>query len=99
MLASSIVTLALALVAQAGPALKLAISGSASFAGVRTAVVNATLTNTGNEIVKILNEPNTILSKMETNTFAIYNDDGVAPKFTGKLGRSRREFDLIVTWD
>ena len=89
MLASSLVALALAVAAQAGPALKLTISGAENFSGIESAVVKATLTNTGDEVAKILNEPNTVLSKMETNTFAISNLEGVTPKFTGKIGKFR----------
>ena len=87
MRASSLIALAFALTAQAGAVIELKISGAGSFSGVRNAIVKATLTNTGDEIARILNEPNTVLSKMETHTFAIFNTEGVAPQFTGKLGK------------
>ncbi|KAH7099715.1 deuterolysin M35 metalloprotease [Auriculariales sp. MPI-PUGE-AT-0066] len=85
MLATSLVALALAVAAQAGPALKLTLSGNKSFSGVDKAVITATLTNVGDEAAKLLNEPNTVLSKMETNTFAIANVEGMTPKFVGKI--------------
>ncbi|KAG9081839.1 hypothetical protein FRC07_014400, partial [Ceratobasidium sp. 392] len=44
--------------------------------------VKATLKNTGDETLKLLNDPRTVLSKAKTNTFAISSESG-SPAFTG----------------
>jgi len=85
MLAVSVVALALSAAAAAGPALQVKLEGAPNINGVGNAIIKATLTNTGDEVAKVLNDPNTILSKMETNTFAISNFAGATPKFVGKL--------------
>ncbi|KZV80963.1 peptidyl-Lys metalloendopeptidase [Exidia glandulosa HHB12029] len=85
MLSSALVALALSVSgALAAPGLSLQLSGANSFAGVNAAVVSATLTNTGDETLKLLNHPNSILSKLPTNTFAIASAaDGKTPAFKG----------------
>lgn len=83
MLSSALVALALSAAASAAPSLSLTLGGANSFAGVSSAVVSATLTNTGDETLKLLNHPNTILSKWPTDTFAISLNDGKSPRFQG----------------
>ncbi|CAE6405943.1 unnamed protein product [Rhizoctonia solani] len=51
-------------------------SGSSSLS------VKSTLTNTGSETVKLLNDPHTVLSNAATETFIITNANG-SPDFTG----------------
>ncbi|KDN48421.1 hypothetical protein RSAG8_03013, partial [Rhizoctonia solani AG-8 WAC10335] len=50
--------------------------------GSNSLSVKSTLTNTGSEIVKLLNDPRTVLSEAETETFVITNANG-SPDFTG----------------
>lgn len=45
--------------------------------------VVATITNTGDEAIKILNDPRGPLSKLPTDTFAITDGTGAKPSFTG----------------
>lgn len=45
--------------------------------------VVATVTNTGDETLKILNDPLGPLSKLPANTFIISDTKGASPKFTG----------------
>ncbi|KZV90495.1 peptidyl-Lys metalloendopeptidase [Exidia glandulosa HHB12029] len=87
MLSSALVALALSVSgAFAAPGLSLQLSGASSFAGVNAAVVTATLTNTGDETLRLLNHPNSVLSKVPTNTFAIASStDLKTPAFTGAL--------------
>ncbi|KAH8801956.1 peptidyl-Lys metalloendopeptidase [Flagelloscypha sp. PMI_526] len=51
--------------------LSLFLSGPASLAGNRNLTVTATVKNTGHLKLKILNEPNSVLSSLPTNTFNI----------------------------
>lgn len=85
MLSSALVALALsASGALAAPGLSLHLSGANTFAGAKAAVVSATLINTGDETVKLLNHPNSVLSKLPTHTFAIAAEaDGKTPAFKG----------------
>jgi len=43
----------------------------------------ATITNTGSDTVKVLNDPRGPLSKMPTDTFRISDASGAAPSFSG----------------
>lgn len=45
--------------------------------------VVATLTNTGDETLRLLNDPLSPLSRLPANTFAISNPNGAAPAFVG----------------
>lgn len=51
--------------------------------GIENLKVVATITNTGDETLKILNDPRGPLSTIPTNTFAITDAEGVSPVFTG----------------
>jgi peptidyl-Lys metalloendopeptidase len=46
--------------------------------------VSATLSNTGDENIKLLNDPRTLLSTLPTNAFGIVHEDsGASPSFVG----------------
>ncbi|EJD37460.1 deuterolysin M35 metalloprotease [Auricularia subglabra TFB-10046 SS5] len=83
------------LTVSARTALSVSLSGAARFDGVANAVVSATVTNTGDESVKVLNAPGSVLSKGPTDVFVISSSDGKAPRFQGlftkyvpKIGKS-----------
>ncbi|KAF4611490.1 hypothetical protein D9613_004137 [Agrocybe pediades] len=67
----------------ADPSLSLKLSGPKSAAGVENLRVVATITNTGSETVKVLNDPRTLLSKRPVNKFSITDGVGRRPAFTG----------------
>lgn len=52
-------------------------------ANVENLKVVATITNTGDETLKILNDPRGPLSPLPANTFAITDANGASPNFTG----------------
>ena len=85
MIATSLVALALSSAALAGPSLSLNLGGAANFRGASAATVKATLTNTGDEVATLWNDPRTVLSKEDTDTFAISTIDGKTPEFLGKI--------------
>ncbi|CAE6432513.1 unnamed protein product [Rhizoctonia solani] len=58
------------------------IKAPSSTVDVDGLTVKATLKNTGDVTLKLLNDPRSILSKVNTNTFSISSESG-APKFTG----------------
>ncbi|CAE6487170.1 unnamed protein product [Rhizoctonia solani] len=66
----------------AAPSLVLDVAGPASIVDVDGLTVKATLKNTGDVALKLLNDPRTVLSKAKTNTFTISSASGT-PKFTG----------------
>ena len=61
---------------QPGPVL---VDGSSHLAIVTT------LTNTGDETLEILNDPETILSNLATDSFVIKNVEGTSPEFVGYM--------------
>ncbi|CAE7161413.1 unnamed protein product [Rhizoctonia solani] len=71
-----------AMAVSAAPGLLLDVAGPASVVDVNGLTVKATLKNTGDVPLKLLNDPRTILSKAGTNTFSISSASGT-PKFTG----------------
>lgn len=84
------IPLALALFAaavSAGPALSVSLTGAPSVTTRANSVVVATVTNTGDEVVKVLNHPRTMLSKLPTDIFAISSDEGNAPRFHGVFAK------------
>ncbi|KAK1215686.1 hypothetical protein PQX77_021691 [Marasmius sp. AFHP31] len=72
-----------ALSASAEPSLSLKLEAPAHVDGVHNFKVSATLHNTGDESLKLLNHPNGVLSKSATDKFKISNDAGAGPSFTG----------------
>jgi hypothetical protein len=63
---------------QPGPVL---VDGSSHLAIVTT------LTNTGDETLEILNDPETVLSNLATDSFVIKNVEGTSPEFVGDIVR------------
>ncbi|KAF5317550.1 hypothetical protein D9619_013141 [Psilocybe cf. subviscida] len=81
---SSLLALAsLAVAVSATQSLSLKVSGPAAVDGVDNLKVVATVTNSGDEILKILNDPRGPLSTRPTDTFSITDASGAKPAFTG----------------
>ncbi|KAG5654427.1 hypothetical protein H0H81_002616 [Sphagnurus paluster] len=72
-----------AVAVSAAPGLSVKVAGPSNVAGVENLKVKTTVTNTGDEILKILNDPNSPLSKLPANTFSITDAKGATPAFTG----------------
>ncbi|KAM5544051.1 hypothetical protein V8D89_002237 [Ganoderma adspersum] len=70
-------------VVAAAPGLSLNVTGSDAVHGVENFKVVATLTNTGDETLKLLNDPRGALHTLPANTFVITASDGSSPSFTG----------------
>ncbi|KAF8745795.1 peptidyl-Lys metalloendopeptidase, partial [Rhizoctonia solani] len=66
----------------AAPGLALDIAAPSSAVDVDSLIVKASLKNTGDVTLKLLNDPRSVLSKANTNTFSISSASGT-PKFTG----------------
>lgn len=81
--ATLIALVASAVAVSAAPGLSVKVAGPEAVTGVDNLKVKATITNTGDEILKILNDPNSPLSTLPANTFKITDAKGVAPAFTG----------------
>ncbi|CAA7268025.1 unnamed protein product [Cyclocybe aegerita] len=67
----------------ATPALSLSLSGGSTVKGVEHLTVKATITNTGDETLKLLSDPRSLLSKRPVNKFRIADANGARPTFTG----------------
>ncbi|KAJ8469577.1 hypothetical protein ONZ45_g10909 [Pleurotus djamor] len=81
---SALATIALAaLAASAAPGLTLKVSGPDAVTGVDNLKVVTSLVNTGDETLKLLNDPRGPLSKLPTETFAITDASGARASFTG----------------
>ncbi|KAG6849963.1 hypothetical protein H0H93_003152 [Arthromyces matolae] len=65
------------------PSLYVKVSGEPAVTGVDKLVVKTTVTNTGNEILTLLNHPQSPLNKLPADTFAISDATGSTPDFTG----------------
>lgn len=59
------------------------VPGPSSVSSVENLKLTTTLTNTGDETLKILNDPRGPLNKLPTDTFAISAGSGATPSFTG----------------
>jgi len=57
--------------------------GPSNVRGVNNFKVEATITNTGTEAVKILDDPRTLASTRSVNKFSIIHANGGSPSFTG----------------
>ena len=79
----ALVAIATAASVSAAPGLSLKVTGPAAVDGVENLKVVATVTNTGDETLKLLNDPRTVLSTLPANTFSITTDSGASPSFTG----------------
>lgn len=76
--------IASALAVSAAPGLTLTLSGAEEVNGVSNLKITATLENTGDETLTLLNDPRGPLSKLPTDTFLIEHEaSGAAPAFTG----------------
>lgn len=67
----------------ARPALSLYITSPQLVEGVENLKLITTVNNTGNEILKLLNDPRSPLNVMPTNKFIIQNAAGQRPSFLG----------------
>ncbi|KAJ8073790.1 hypothetical protein AAF712_003261 [Marasmius tenuissimus] len=76
----------------AAPGLSLAVSGSKNFAGVQDFKIITSLVNTGDETLKLLRDPRTVLSLLPTDRFAISNAEGASPAFTGARAKFVPEY-------
>lgn len=72
-----------ALLVAADPGLSLKVAGPDTVEGVKNLKVVATVTNTGDQTLKLLNDPRGPLSKLPADTFSITDSSGKSPKFTG----------------
>ena len=69
--------------ASAAPGLELRLSGADEVNGVDNLKLTTSLTNTGDETLKLLNDPRGPLNKLPTETFMIIHDSGAVPDFIG----------------
>ncbi|KAG6856943.1 hypothetical protein H0H87_011929 [Tephrocybe sp. NHM501043] len=81
--ATLVALVASAVAVSAAPSLSVKVAGEPAVAGVNNLVVKTTVTNTGDEILTLLNHPESPLSKLPANTFAITDATGAKPTFTG----------------
>lgn len=65
------------------PSLSLRVSGPRKVEGIENLKLLATITNTCNETLKLLNDPVSPLSKLPAQTFWIEDAAGNRPQFTG----------------
>ena len=73
-----------AAVTQATPGLSVHVGGPEAVDGVDNFKVTATVTNTGDETLNLLNHPSGPLSQMPTETFLISHEEtGANPSFSG----------------
>ena len=82
-LRTALIALAAATAVSAAPGLSLKVTGPNAVDGVQNLKVVATLTNPGDETLRILNDPRTVLDTLPTSTFTITNNDGASPGFIG----------------
>lgn len=84
-LKTSLLTVALsALVASATPALELKVTGPSEVTDATNMKVTTTVKNTGDETLKLLNDPRGVLNKFPAESFAIQHDStNVSPGFIG----------------
>ena len=83
-LRAALIALAASAVAvSAAPGLSLKVSGPAAVDGVDNLKVTTTVTNTGDETLKLLKDPRGALSTIPANTFDITTDSGERPSFIG----------------
>ncbi|KAG6887843.1 hypothetical protein C0992_010492 [Termitomyces sp. T32_za158] len=63
--------------------LSVEVSGEPAVVGIDQLVVKTTVTNTGDEIITLLNHPESPLNKLPANTFTITDATGGTATFTG----------------
>ncbi|KAH9944017.1 peptidyl-Lys metalloendopeptidase [Epithele typhae] len=67
----------------AAPGLSLKVSGGDAFTGVENMKVATTITNTGDETLKLINDVRGALHTLPTNAFAVSSESGETPAFVG----------------
>jgi len=67
----------------ASPGLSVHISGPQTVQGIENLILVTTMTNTGDETLKLLNDPRSLLSNMSTDTFIVRDAAGRRPSFHG----------------
>lgn len=67
----------------AAPSVLLQVSGPSSVVDIGNLKVVTTVTNTGEEPLKLLNDPRSPLSDLPTDKFTITNPHGTSPDFIG----------------
>lgn len=73
-----------ALAASAAPSLTVTASTpNVDIDGLENLKVTTTVTNTGDETVKLLNDPRSVLHSFPENSFYITNSTGIRPPFSG----------------
>lgn len=78
-----IALVASAVAVSAAPGLSLKVSTPSAVDGIENLKVVTTLTNTGDEALKLLNDPRGALNNFPTNTFYITDSTGASPAFVG----------------
>ncbi|KAF5314617.1 hypothetical protein D9611_007165 [Ephemerocybe angulata] len=79
----ALVVLATAFSVAAAPGLTLKVEGASSVTDVDNFKVSTILTNTGDETLKILNDPLGPLSNLPTDSFSVVNSQGSSASFAG----------------
>ena len=83
MIGSFLVLLAYILAATATRSVNVKVSALEAVSNVDDFDVSTTITNTGDETLKLLKDPRTPLSSFATNTFVVTNSEGAYPSFSG----------------
>ncbi|PFH46155.1 hypothetical protein AMATHDRAFT_77803 [Amanita thiersii Skay4041] len=65
------------------PSLSMEVTGPDDVQRVEAMIVTTTITNTGDKVLQLLNEPNGPLSDIPTDTFEIKDASGNSPEFIG----------------
>ncbi|KAM5535100.1 hypothetical protein V8D89_011186 [Ganoderma adspersum] len=79
----ALVGTASAVTVAAAPGLSLKVTGPAAVDGVENLQIVTAVTNTGDETLRLLNDPNGVLNPLPADTFTITSPDGARPSFTG----------------
>lgn len=74
-------------------------SGPSAVDAIKDFKVDAILTNTGDEILKLLHNPSSLLSKMPTDSWALSHPSGKTPSFVGVKVRSTAAFKTLPLTD
>lgn len=65
------------------PALTTTLSAPVALTNVENLEITTTVTNTGDETLKLLKDPRGALSSWATQTFTVANEHGASPEFNG----------------
>ncbi|TFK74717.1 deuterolysin M35 metalloprotease [Pluteus cervinus] len=74
--------------------LSLGISGPPFVDGIDKLRLTTTLTNTGDETLRVVNDPRSPLSNIPTDTFNIQNAEGAKPEFIGIITKYSPEYGI-----